>query len=124
MNIKRSSDARTAYSVSDLYSIHVSSDGISKLPGQKICDQQFYFIFDELHREKKPCVRLNEESDVRILVSVVTFAQTNHLNFDGSSLSRIFTSIPEMSRILSGRPSDNLSLLEQKLHDIFKSSDC
>lgn len=63
-----------------------------------------FFIFDELNRQKKPCLDLKNVSDVLLFVDVMNFSKKNCIRLDGCCSSRVHTSMAYLSNLLNPPP--------------------
>lgn len=81
-----------------------------------------FFIFDELSRNKKPCLDLGNISDALLFVDVMGFSKKNCIKLDGGCSSRVHTSMAYLSSILNPPPipSDEPSInIEELLKGAF-----
>lgn len=91
------------------------------------CDDAggLFFIFDELSRNKKPCLDLGNISDALLFVDVMGFAKKNCIKLDGRCSSRVHTSMAYLSGILNPPPppSDEPGInIEELLKGAFAGS--
>lgn len=78
-----------------------------------------FFIFDELSRKKKPCLDLQNVSDVLLFVDVINFTKKNCIKLDGRCSSRVYTSMAYLSGILNPPASDEPGInIEDLLKDV------
>lgn len=81
-----------------------------------------FFIFDELSRTKKPCLDLNNVSDVLLFVDAMHFTKKNCVKLDGACSSRVHTSMAYLSNLLNPPPipSDEPDInIDELIKDVF-----
>lgn len=65
---------------------------------------RLFFVFDELNHKTKPCLNLQNVSDVLLFVDAMNFTKKNCVELDGACSSRVYTSMAYLSNLLNPPP--------------------
>lgn len=72
------------------------------------------FVFTELNRQNKPCLNLDNASDLSLLRDALEFSNENCIQLDGCCSSRVFTSLTALKDPSSITTSDNFGTTSDK----------
>lgn len=69
------------------------------------CHSGFNFVFEELSRQKKPCINLRNKDDAALFADALKFSKEHCVHIDGCCSSKVWARLEDLQNLFNDRNS-------------------